>query len=449
MSPRKPNRHHHGCSIDVTSAGRLRLRFFAKLPDGQLHRFSETTTYEDTPPNRTLLGKVVKLIGAEIRAKRFNYLSHFPHGSKASVFAAARVGANEVLRGPRGRTVAKYFAEWIAWKEGERVRLSRLRDYGNHFERYILPILGEEPLEELSLPHLRDLQQALRRRALAEKTIKNVILGSLKALVRDARRDGYAVSVAFADLEWTEIVEEDPDPFDADERDRILEYFRRKTFKFGGFNDRRPHYPYFAFLFTAFFTGCRPSELCALRVGDADLARGTLRIRRSRHLGAESTPKTRTANRVVRLTQENVRVLGPLIRVDAQADDYLFMNMHGAPVDASNFAELFRRAQRALGLRLRKFYATKHTFVSLALTRSVNLSWLSEQTGVAATTLLKHYGKFIHTLDADRVELSKIEGGGEPNCPRIAHDPEVKIATSGNRSWVEASPTGFEPVLPT
>lgn len=258
----------------------------------------------------------------------------------------------------------------------------------------------------------------LRKRPLGEKTIRNVILGSLKALVRDARRDGYEISVAFSDLEWVEVVEDDPDPFDEDERDRLLDYFRRESWKVGGFNERRPHYAYFAFLFTAFFTGCRPSELAALRVGDVDLARGTVRIRRSRHLGVESTPKTRTANRLVRLTQANTSVLQPLVRLNSRADDHLFTNVHGEPVDASNFAELFRRAQRTLGIRLRKFYATKHTYVSLALTRDVNLAWISEQTGVAATTLLKHYGKFIHTLDADRAELSKIEGEGGTDCPR-------------------------------
>jgi hypothetical protein len=77
-----------------------------------------------------------------------------------------------------------------------------------------------------------------------------------------------------------------------------------------------------------------------------------------------------------------------------------------------------------LDIRLRKLYATKHSYVSVALTRGVNLASLSEQTGVAATILLKHYGKFIHTLDAGRVELSKIEGEGGPDCPRIAHEAE-------------------------
>jgi hypothetical protein len=119
--------------------------------------------------------------------------------------------------------------------------------------------------------------------------------------------------------------------------------------------------------------------------------------------------------------------------------------VHGDPIDASNFAELFRRAQRVLGIRLRKFYATKHTHVSLALTRGVNLVWLSEQTGIAVTPLLKHCGKFVHTLDADRVELSKIEGEGGPQCPRFAHEAGEKILTPRNRSRVEMSSTGFVP----
>lgn len=58
---------------------------------------------------------------------------------------------------------------------------------------------------------------------------------------------------------------------------------------------------------------------------------------------------------------------------------------------------------------LRDLYATKDTYVSAALTRGVNLTWLSEQTGVADITLRKHYGRFIHSDVADALELAKIE----------------------------------------
>ena len=74
-----------------------------------------------------------------------------------------------------------------------------------------------------------------------------------------------------------------------------------------------------------------------------------------------------------------------------------------------------------LKLRLRDLYATKDTDVSLALSHGVNLCWLSEQTGVHESTLLRHYGTFVHTDDADRHELAKID-------PTPAAKPSERVA---------------------
>ena len=57
----------------------------------------------------------------------------------------------------------------------------------------------------------------------------------------------------------------------------------------------------------------------------------------------------------------------------------------------------------------------------------------AKQTGVAATTLLKHYGKSIHALDADRDEFSKIDGEGGTD-PWSAHDDEGKNSTAEVRA---------------
>ena len=38
----------------------------------------------------------------------------------------------------------------------------------------------------------------------------------------------------------------------------------------------------------------------------------------------------------------------------------------------------------------------------------MNLTWLSEQTGVMESTLRTHYGRFIHASQADALELAKI-----------------------------------------
>ncbi len=164
--------------------------------------------------------------------------------------------------------------------------------------------------------------------------------------------------------------------------------------------------------------------------GSRAARRSVVRARRSRHLGVESAPKTRSAVRTIRLTESSVSVLERFLRRDATPDEYVFRNVHGDLIDQSNFAELFREAQRILRIRLRRLYATKHTYVSLALTRGVNVTSLSEQTGVALATLLKHYGRFMHTYAADRDELEKMEGTKGPFGPPIAHEAEVIYVSS-------------------
>ncbi|MGH7820199.1 MAG: Arm DNA-binding domain-containing protein, partial [Candidatus Binatia bacterium] len=216
----------------MTPGGKLRLRFRAHLPGKGLHRFGETTELEDTPENRRRLEALAALISAEIRIGAFDYLKRFPSGSKADAFRAARAGQRAVPAGA-GPTVDGYYQDWIGWKRAERVRTSRLRDYGQHFRAYVLPTLGSVRIDEIGLPHVRDLQLRLRQKDLSQKTIRNVILGSLKAMLRDARRDGYAVGWPFRDLDWEETIEDEPDPFTEEERDRLLEHFLTRRWKVG------------------------------------------------------------------------------------------------------------------------------------------------------------------------------------------------------------------------
>ena len=74
--------------------------------------------------------------------------------------------------------------------------------------------------------------------------------------------------------------------------------------------------------------------------------------------------------------------------------------MRHSPVNPANFYDLFRDAQTALEMTpLRDLYSAKDTYILLALTNGVSLPWLSEQTGVTLTTLLKHYGRFVYSSE--------------------------------------------------
>lgn len=162
------------------------------------------------------------------------------------------------------------------------VRASAARDYRGHFNGYILDVLGDVLFEGLSLAHLEELRTKLRQRPVSEKTIRNVIDGSLRAMIRDARRDDIEAGFPFPNMTWPAKIVPGPSPFTAEERDELLAHFRNKRWKVGGFNDTQPHYPYFAFL-------------------DAR----TIFVDRSRHLGQEAATKTAGSRRTVRLTREN------------------------------------------------------------------------------------------------------------------------------------------------
>ncbi len=231
------------------------------MPDGVVRKFTEATALRYTPENRDRMMRQAEMIGAEIRGGAFDYLKWFPSANRAAEYLVANGAPPQQAKvAPSGGwTVRRYYSEWIERKIAPFVRVSAARDYRNHFRGYILDVLGDVTLEDLTLAHLEDLRTTMRKRGLSEKTIRNVIDGSFRAMARDAGQDDVPAAFPFPKVRWPEKIVPGPSPFTAEERDQILDYFKAKRWKVGGFNDTRLHYPYFAFLFALFFTGMRPS----------------------------------------------------------------------------------------------------------------------------------------------------------------------------------------------
>jgi integrase len=63
-------------------------------------------------------------------------------------------------------------------------------------------------------------------------------------------------------------------------------------------------------------------------------------------------------------------------------------NPEGRPIDVKVFTQwTWNPALRRLNLRPRKFYATRHTFISVALTRGWNLKALAEYCGTSVAMI--------------------------------------------------------------
>jgi integrase len=150
------------------------------------------------------------------------------------------------------------------------VRAGLERDDKEHFARYILPRFRTVALVDVT-PRLLEEFRAylLNERGLAIKSVRNVIDASFRACFRDARKIDYLIERdPFEALIWPRRQQPKPDPFNEQERDKIIEQFGQKS-------------PFYVpFVHTLFWTGARPSELLGLRWGDVDLRAGFVSISR-------------------------------------------------------------------------------------------------------------------------------------------------------------------------
>lgn len=324
--------------------------------------------------------------------------------------------------------MAEYYTTWIK-EQIPVVRRAQARDYRRHVTRYVLPVLGKVLLPELRPAHVRGLQAELLEQEVrcrdgstkkrSVKHVKNILAGSFRAMIQQARVDELVTRDVFAGLKWPKWSPPKPDPFTTDEVRRILAWFKSKRFGFHpgrGSTENRflPHPPYWAYVQLLFLTGLRPSEAAGLQWGDIDLAHRRLHVRRSRHLYDYGAPKTESARRTVELPEVAVQALVTIqpLHVAPQPlhvapEMPVFTGTTGNPIEPKAFSEHWYDCLRALGLRQRGLYCTKDTFVTRVLQAGAKIAWLEAQTGVNYATLRRHYGQWMPS-EGD-TELRRLE----------------------------------------
>jgi integrase len=209
-----------------------------------------------------------------------------------------------------------------------------------------------------------------------------------------------------ANLRWPKedtlvgvIASDEPDPFEAKERDRMLEWYRQ-------------HKPYW-YPFLQFWTGCRPSETAALREADVDLKEGTVRINKSRDEGEDNGPKTRGSKRMIKLYPNVIDVLvsGRAARMHPKPDDFFFTGPESAPLFVRDWpmAHGFYDTLRRLGIRQRVFYCTRDTSISWQLTQGANPWGVAKYHGTSLQMIERHYGKYSPDRGLDPAIIEALE----------------------------------------
>ncbi|WQZ97324.1 site-specific integrase [Helicobacter pylori] len=159
-----------------------------------------------------------------------------------------------------------------------------------------------------------------------------------------------------------------------------------------------------AFLTVAFITGLRTGEQLALTWEDIDFTEKKIVINKSlNELGQITTPKNKPSIREVDLLEPVGKILKELQASEPANKKFVFISM---PKRSTMFQRAFRSLLRALNLKDRKLYTTRHTFASLS--QGEEAMWVSKTLGHKdLNTTYKTYSHYIPKQDKERAKFIK------------------------------------------
>ncbi|GAA8063867.1 hypothetical protein HpDR66_06660 [Helicobacter pylori] len=161
-----------------------------------------------------------------------------------------------------------------------------------------------------------------------------------------------------------------------------------------------------AFLTVAFLTGMRTGEQLALMWEDIDFNEKKIVINKSlNELGSITTPKNKPSVREVDLLEPVGKILKELQASEPANKKFVFISM---PKRITMFQRAFRALLKALNLKDRKLYTTRHTFASLMLSQGEEAMWVSKTLGHKdLNTTYKTYSHYIPKQEKERAKFLK------------------------------------------
>jgi integrase len=272
----------------------------------------------------------------------------------------------------RSITVKQAAADWIRFVEGEERERSTVVGYQQHIDRHIVPRIGVLKLGHLTTPRVNKFRDDLLGDGMSRAMAKKV-LGSLKSLLRDAKRRGNVAQNVASDVSIT------------------LDKRHKRKLEIGVDIPTRVEIKVIVdalegrwrpLILMAIFTGLRSSELRGLRWVDVYFRNARLHVRqRADRWGRIGNPKSHSGGREVPIPP---LVLNALREWKLQCPkgemDLVFPNGNGHPENHANIINRgFIPAQIRAGVIKKKgkakytgLHALRHFYASLCINRRVD-----------------------------------------------------------------------------
>lgn len=336
----------------------------------------------------------------------------------AKTYRDVKQKRGEVISAPRphpseaiGITVKIIVNEFLKDKKAK-VKLSTYTRYVENTEWYILPVLGDVVITELSQEMIDLFSSFLQSSgkkdggALASKTVRD-ILAVLRQIIKFAIKKKYISNPDYV-IETPKQSKHGVQIFSHKEQDKIelISSSHNDPLRYG--------------IYLSLYTGLRIGELCALRWEDLDLERAILSVNhtvlRIRDISQETgkktklvieTPKTDASLRQIPLPDSiNQHLIE--IKLESNASDMaFFLTGTSNLIEPRNYYEKYKKYLKEVNLEGYTFHALRHTFATRCIEKGIDPKALSEILGHSSVQIT--LDRYVHpTMDTKRTCMEKL-----------------------------------------
>ena len=339
---------------------------------------------------------------------RFGYVFGRTYREAKEKLLAAKLSCpqeTEDEKRQRSGTLGAISALWLQ-ESTHFLKESTVAKYHEYLDYYILPKLGDMPMESITS---EDAEALLRRlmntggndgKGLAAQTI-STILNILQRIKEHALRLGYAANFSVESLK-------------VKRRHKTLRVFSGEEWKkLKSYLEASPS-PCHAGILLAMLTGIRIGELCALGWNDVSLTMRQLHIhqtlQRIRDVSGENTrtkiiitsPKSESANRIIPLPDLLCEYLAPIRKAGTcllTCDEKKF-------IEPNTMERRFKAVLKKCGLPPATFHVLRHTFATRCVEAGVDPKCLSVILGHADVSVT--FNRYVHpTMETKRRNMRK------------------------------------------
>ena len=290
---------------------------------------------------------------------------------------------------PIKTTVKTYLEQWLQDYVKPNLSPRSYERYESVIRVHILPSLGNIPLTKLQPSHIQRLYSTKLNEGLASRSVLYIHRILHKALQTAIKTDLLSRNILdCVEVPKFKLIE--MQIWDEDEVNRFLIAAKDSQ--------------YYTLFFTALFTGCRRSELLALKWSDINLllcqlsiSRGLHQLRNREYIFTQ--PKTAKSSRVISLSPSVVHVLKEYFNQKAMDkamadikltdDDLVFSTFEGKPLRPNTVSRAWSITAKKAGIKIIRFHDARHTHASLMLKQGIHPKIVQERLGhsTISTTL--------------------------------------------------------------